>query len=159
MLAQFMYDIYYQFYEKKNSKFFQNFLNFFSVFWTTLTNKKIFLHFWAKNNKILYTRRATCPFDPPKMFCRGLNYKLSSKRPPPANTLIFRSLCRVGLIKIFLFKIYQILDEMNSYRLENYEFVLEGSPVESFLVFYFSIIDDCKDSCSLLVSSLYCHDS
>ena len=47
MLAQFMYDIDNYFYEKKISKFFQNFFQFFSVFWTPFMYKKIFLHFWA----------------------------------------------------------------------------------------------------------------
>ena len=102
MLAQFIYYIQKYFYEKKISNFFQNFFQFFSVFWTPFTNKKIFLHFWAKNNLLLYTRRATGPFDPPKMLFRGLNYKLSSKR-PPVYTLTFWSPCNVGLscVKIF----------------------------------------------------------
>ena len=39
------------FYEKK----IQNFFQFFSVFWTPFTHEKIFLHFWAKNNLLLYT--------------------------------------------------------------------------------------------------------
>ena len=82
MLAQFIYDNENWFYEKKISKFFQNFFQFFSVFWTPFTHKKIFLHFWAKNNLLLYTRRATCPFDPQKMLFRGSFYKVSLKWPP-----------------------------------------------------------------------------
>ena len=83
MLAQFIYDNENWFYEKKISKFFQNFFQFFSVFWTPFTHKKIFLHFWAKNNLLLYTWRATCPFDPQKMLFRGSFYKVSLKCPPP----------------------------------------------------------------------------
>ena len=45
----------------KIHKFFQNFFDFFSVFWTPFTHKKIFLHFWAKNNLLLCTWRAACP--------------------------------------------------------------------------------------------------
>ena len=77
-------------------KKFQNFFQFFSVFWTPLTNKKIFLHFWAKNNLLLYTQRATCPFDPPKMLFRGIFYKLASKS-PPVTTLTCQSPWKVGL--------------------------------------------------------------
>ena len=79
MLAQFIYDNENWFYEKK-LKFFQNFFQFFSVFWTPFTHKNIFLHFWAKNNLRLYIWWATCPFDPQKMLFRGLLYKVFLKR-------------------------------------------------------------------------------
>ena len=83
MLVQFIYDNENWFYEKKISNFFSKFLSIFSVFWTPFTHKKIFLHFWAKNNLLLYTWRATCPFDPQKMLFRGSFYKVSLKCPPP----------------------------------------------------------------------------
>ena len=53
-----------------------------TLLWTPFTHKKIFLHFWAKNNLLLYTWRATCPFDPQKMLFRGFFFKVSLKRPP-----------------------------------------------------------------------------
>ena len=43
-------------------------------------HKKIFWHFWAKNNLLLFTWRATCPFDPLKILFRGLFYKVSLKQ-------------------------------------------------------------------------------
>ena len=79
MLAQFIYDNENWFYEKKISKFFQIIFQFFFSFLDTLHTQKDFLHFWAKNNLLLYTGSATCPFDPPKMLFRGLFYKVSLK--------------------------------------------------------------------------------
>ena len=59
-----------------------NFFYFFLIFWTPLTKKRFFCTFVAKIILLLYTWRATCPFDPPKILFRGLSYKLSSKQPP-----------------------------------------------------------------------------
>ena len=44
------------------------------------TNKKIFLHFWAKNNLFLYTWRAICPFDPPEWFLETYSTSSTSER-------------------------------------------------------------------------------
>ena len=72
------------FYGKTNFKIFSKFLStFFSVFLTPSTSKKIFLHFWAKNNLLLYTWRTTCPFDPPKCFLEDYSTKCPRKAPPP----------------------------------------------------------------------------
>ena len=68
---------YKHFMKKKISKYFQIFFQFFKVFWTPFLQKKSFLHFWTKNNLLLYNWRATCPFDPSKMLFRGLFYKVS----------------------------------------------------------------------------------
>ena len=46
---------------------FQNYFNFFS-FLDTIHTQKDFFALWAKNNLLLYTCRATCPFDPKKCF-------------------------------------------------------------------------------------------
>ena len=64
ILVQFIYDIENWFYGKKISK---NFQKKFSIFCTSSTQKKIFLHFWAKNNFLLYTWRETCSIDPLKI--------------------------------------------------------------------------------------------
>ena len=64
----------------KNFNFFQIFL-FLSSFWKTLTNKKIFLHFSPKNNLLLYTRMATCPFDPPKCFLEAYSTRCPQNAP------------------------------------------------------------------------------
>ena len=86
----------------KIHKFFQNFFDFFSVFWTPFTHKKIFLHFWAKNNLLLCTWRATCPFYPPKVLFRGLFFKVSLKRPP---------WCHIGHVRFLslILRIYYLI--------------------------------------------------
>ena len=62
-------------------KKFQHFFNFFFIFFSLsvfLGTQKDFLHFWAKHNLLLYTWRATCPFDPPKVLFRGLTFGWST---------------------------------------------------------------------------------
>ena len=48
-----------------------------------MNSEKDFFAFWAKNNLLLYTQRATCPFDPPKMLFRGLFYSTSCPQNAP----------------------------------------------------------------------------
>ena len=76
---------------KKMEKKIQFFFIFFSLF-NTLCIQKDFLNFWAKNNLLLYTQRATCPLDPPKWIFRGLLLKLSNK-----HGLTFFSPWKIGI--------------------------------------------------------------
>ena len=49
-------------------QFFQFFFNFFQFFGHPTHTNRFFLHFWAKKKLLLYTRRATCLFDPQEAY-------------------------------------------------------------------------------------------
>ena len=76
------------FMKKKFSKYFQiSFIflfNFFS-FLDNLNKQKDFLHFWAKNNLLLYIWRAICPFDPQKCLLEAY----STSCPPLLHVIMF----------------------------------------------------------------------
>ena len=83
---------------KKKMKNFFHFFHFFSSFLDTLYTQKIFLHCWAKNNLLLYT----CPFDPQKILCRGLFYKVSLKCPEPVQGRVKRFQCNSSNVILIL---------------------------------------------------------
>ena len=64
------------------------FLKFVFSFLGNLNKQKDFLHFWAKNNLLLYTQRVICPFDPPKCFLEAYSTSYPQNT-PSVTTLTF----------------------------------------------------------------------
>ena len=71
------------FMRRKIQIFFKFIFTFFLVIWTPFTHKKFFCTFGPKITNFYILEGQHVHLTPPKMLFRGLNYKLSSKRPSP----------------------------------------------------------------------------